>query len=452
MGSRILIVDDELSILESLSLILTHNKYEVDTCADGFTALEKVNNNDYELILLDIKMPKMDGLEVLEKVMAIRPEQVVIMISGHGNIETAVDATKKGAYYFLEKPLPDIPELMLTIRNAIEFRKSKDEILRLRKKQIDENEIVGGSAGIVNVLELIEKFRDLQYNVLITGESGTGKMLVANQLHLKSRRESKPYVIINCAQLNDTNADRELFGRVEGNILRSRGKLSEAEGGTILFDEVSNLSLDVQSKLLKVIDEGKFARQGQVNEVRTDLRFLFTSNKDLKTEIQEGKFREDLYHRINVMTIDVPPLRERTEDIELLSEYFIEQVRAAYNVAPKKFSDEAVMRLKSFRWPGNVRELKNYTERLMFTVDNEVITEDDIELPGNRHSRELNDLLNKNLSLNDFQNESEKMFLIKMLNDYRYNISQTAEALKIQRSHLYKLMSKYEIPTPSKIK
>ncbi len=452
MGNRILIVDDEPSILESLSLILSHNKYEVDTCEDGFTALEKVNNREYELILLDIKMPKMDGIEVLEKIMAMKPEQVVIMISGHGNIETAVDATKKGAYYFLEKPLPDIPELMLTIRNAIEFRKSKDELIRLRRKQAAENEIIGRSAGIVNVLELIEKFRDIQYNVLITGESGTGKMLVANQLHLKSKRESNPYVIINCAQLNDTNADTELFGSVEGNILRSRGKLAEAEGGTILFDEVSNLTHDVQSKLLKVIDEGKFARQGQVNEVSTDLRFLFTSNKDLKNEIEQGKFREDLYHRINVMTIDVPPLRERTEDIELLADYFIEQVRTAYNVAPKKFTPEAVLRLKSFRWPGNVRELKNYTERLMFTVDNDVISEDDIELPGNRHSRELNDLLNKNLSLNDFQNESEKMFLIKMLNDYRYNISQTAEALKIQRSHLYKLMSKYEIPTPSKIK
>ncbi len=452
MSNRILIVDDEQSILESLSLILRHNKYDVDTCADGFTALEKVNNSDYDLILLDIKMPKMDGIEVLEKIIEMKPNQVVIMISGHGNIETAVDATKKGAYYFLEKPLPDIPELVLTIRNAIEFRKSKDEVLRLRNKQIEDNEIIGNSAGINNVLELIDKFKDLQYNVLITGESGTGKMLVANQLHLKSERSGKPFVIINCAQLNETNADNELFGNMENNVLRSRGKLSEAEGGTILFDEVSNLNPDVQSKLLKVIDEGKFARRGQSNEVKTDLRFLFTSNKDLKSEIQDGKFREDLYHRINVMTIDIPPLRERTEDIEVLTGYFIGQVMRLYNVEPKKFTDGALLRLKSFRWPGNVRELKNYTERLMFTIEDRIIKEDDIELPGSRHSRELNDLLNKNLSLNDFQNESEKMFLLKMLNDYRYNISQTAEALKIQRSHLYKLMSKYDIPTPSKIK
>jgi len=452
MSNRILIVDDEQSILESLSLILRHNKYDVDTCADGFTALEKVNNSNYDLILLDIKMPKMDGIEVLEKIIEMKPNQVVIMISGHGNIETAVDATKKGAYYFLEKPLPDIPELVLTIRNAIEFRKSKDEVLRLRNKQIEDNEIIGNSAGINNVLELIEKFKDLQYNVLITGESGTGKMLVANQLHLKSERSGKPFVIINCAQLNETNADNELFGNMENNVLRSRGKLSEAEGGTILFDEVSNLNPDVQSKLLKVIDEGKFARRGQSNEVKTDLRFLFTSNKDLKSEIQEGKFREDLYHRINVMTIDIPPLRERTEDIEVLTGYFIGQVMRLYNVEPKEFTDGALLRLKSFRWPGNVRELKNYTERLMFTIEDRIIKEDDIELPGSRHSRELNDLLNKNLSLNDFQNESEKMFLLKMLNDYRYNISQTAEALKIQRSHLYKLMSKYDIPTPSRIK
>ncbi len=452
MSNRILIVDDEQSILESLSLILRHNKYDVDTCADGFTALEKVNNSDFDLILLDIKMPKMDGIEVLEKIIEMKPNQVVIMISGHGNIETAVDATKKGAYYFLEKPLPDIPELLLTIRNAIEFRKSKDEVLRLRNKQIEDNEIIGNSAGINNVLELIEKFKDLQYNVLITGESGTGKMLVANQLHLKSERNGKPFVIINCAQLNETNADNELFGYMENNVLRSRGKLSEAEGGTILFDEVSNLNPDVQSKLLKVIDEGKFARRGQSNDVKTNLRFLFTSNKDLKSEIQDGKFREDLYHRINVMTIDIPPLRERTEDIEVLTGYFIGQVMRLYNVEPKEFTEGAVLRLKSFRWPGNIRELKNYTERLMFTIEDRIIKEDDIELPGSRHSRELNDLLNKNLSLNDFQNESEKMFLLKMLNDYRYNISQTAEALKIQRSHLYKLMSKYDIPTPSRIK
>ncbi|MDD5361162.1 MAG: sigma-54 dependent transcriptional regulator [Ignavibacteria bacterium] len=452
MGRRILIVDDERSILESLSLILSHNKYEVDTCIDGFSALEKVNSTEYDLILLDIKMPRMDGLEVLEKIIEIRPNQVVIMISGHGNVETAVEATKKGAYYFLEKPLPDIPELILTIRNAIEFKNSKDEILRLMNKQFEENIIIGQSSGIMNVLELIEKFKDLQFNVLITGESGTGKMLVANQLHFNSNRKDKPFVIINCAILNDATADNELFGFVEGNIIKNKGKLAEAEGGTILFDEVSNLGPDVQSKLLKVIDEGKFSRTGQINDVKTDLRFLFASNKDLKNEIEEGRFREDFYHRINVMQIHVPPLRERIEDIEILADYFIDQVCKVYTVTHKTFTEEAILRLQSFRWPGNVRELKNFTERLMFTIDGEMITEDDIELPGNRHSKELNDLLNKDLSLNDFQNESEKMFLMKMLGDYKYNISQTAEALKIQRSHLYKLMSKYEIPTPSKIK
>jgi two-component system, NtrC family, nitrogen regulation response regulator NtrX len=452
MARRILIVDDERSILESLSLILSHNKYEVDTCIDGFSALEKVNSTEYDLILLDIKMPRMDGLEVLEKIIEIRPNQVVIMISGHGNVETAVEATKKGAYYFLEKPLPDIPELILTIRNAIEYKISKDEILRLMTRQLEENIIIGQSDGIMNVLELIEKFKDLQFNVLITGESGTGKMLVANQLHFKSKRKDKPFVIINCAILNDATADTELFGSVEGNIIKNKGKLAEAEGGTILFDEVSNLGPEVQSKLLKVIDEGKFSRTGQINDVKTDLRFLFASNKDLKSEIEEGRFREDFYHRINVMQIHVPPLRERIEDIEILAEYFIDQVCKVYTVTQKSFTEEAILRLQSFRWPGNVRELKNFTERLMFTIDGDMITEDDIELPGNRHSKELNDLLNKDLSLNDFQNESEKMFLMKMLGDYRYNISQTAEALKIQRSHLYKLMSKYEIPTPSKIK
>jgi len=452
MANRILIVDDEESIVESLSLILRHAGYEVDSCYDGIAALRKFTHISYDLILLDIKMPKMDGLEVLEKMIEINPEQLIIMISGHGNIETAVEATKKGAYYFLEKPLPDISDLLITLKNAIDFKNSKEELAKYRRDLIESYRIIGNGTRIKTVTDLIDKYKDLNLNLLITGESGTGKLLVANQIHYNSKRADKPMVVINCANIKDSNADEELFGIVESDVLKRKGKLEEAIGGTILFDEISNMSNDVQSKLLKVIDEGKFSRMGETKDIVTNVRFLFTTNKDLQAEISEGKFREDLYHRINVMNINVPPLRDRVEDIEDLTTYFVFNGCVAYNISVKEFSESALSRMKTFRWPGNVRELKNFIERIIFTVDSEQISVEDIELPDTKHSKELNDLLNKYLSLNEFQNESEKMFLLKILQDYKYNISQTAEALKIQRSHLYKLMGKYDIPTPSKIK
>jgi DNA-binding NtrC family response regulator len=452
MANRILIVDDEESIVDSLSLILRHANYEVDYCYDGIAALNKFSKASYDLILLDIKMPKMDGMEVLEKMREIKNDQLIIMISGHGNIETAVEATKKGAYYFLEKPLPDISEMLVTFKNAIDFKNSKDELARYKKDLIESNRIIGSSQKIKNVIDLIEKYKDLNLNLLITGESGTGKLLVANQIHYNSKRADKPMVVINCANIKESNVDEELFGLVDAGELKRKGKLEEAFGGTILFDEISNMNLDVQSKRLKVIDEGKFSRMGETKEINTDVRFLFTTNKDIQNEISEGKFREDLYHRINVMNINIPPLRERIEDLEDLTTFFVFHVCVAYNISVKVFNENALNRMKTFRWPGNIRELKNFIERIIFTVDREQISVEDIELPETKHTKELNDLLNKYLSLNEFQNESERMFLMKILQDYKYNISQTAEALKIQRSHLYKLMSKYDIPTPSKIK
>lgn len=450
MTKRILIVDDEESIVESLTLILKHANYFVDSCYDGLSALKKFTSEKYDLILLDIKMPKMDGMEVLERIIEINPEQLIIMISGHGNIETAVEATKKGAYYFLEKPLPDIPELLITLRNALDLKQSRDEIAKFRKELIESNSIIGTSKDMQNVRDLIDKFKDLDLNLLITGESGTGKLLAANLLHYNSKRAENPFVIINCAMLKDSNVDEELFGLSVDGKLKVKGKLEEAEGGTLLFDEISNMGMDIQSKLLKVIDEAKYSRAGESKVRNTKARFLFTTNKDLSFEISEGRFRDDLYHRINVMNINISPLRDRTEDIPVLTNYFVEHICKGYNISMKKFSQEAIQRLKLFRWVGNVRELKNFLERIIFTSDNPVINADDIELPETKHTKELNDLLNRNLSLNEFQNESEKIFLLKVLKDYKYNISQTAEGLKIQRSHMYKLMTKYNIPLPTK--
>jgi two-component system, NtrC family, nitrogen regulation response regulator NtrX len=448
---RILIVDDEQNILDVLSLVLTSDKHKVETALEGFSAIDKVKNNKYDLVLLDIKMPRMDGIEVLEKILEIDKSLIVIMISGHGNYETAVEATKKGAYNYIQKP-PDLDELKLAIKNAIEYKKSIDEIETLRSELLESTAIIGKSDAIIEVKERIKKYSDLDLNVLIYGESGTGKMLVAKQLHLNSKRSDKPFITVNCANLDDEKAERELFGIFENGTLISNGKFFDAKGGYFLFDEISSLSLEVQAKILKVIEENKFTRAGQTEEIVLDTRFIFTTNKNLEVEISEGRFRDDLYHRINVLQIIIPALRDRVEDIDEFVVSFTEQICKVYNINKKTFSNGAINQLKSFRWPGNVRELKNIIERLIFDIDKSTIDEDDIEIPGTKHSRVLNDLLNKNLTLNDFQNESEKVFIQKMLRDYKYNIVHTAEALKIQRSHLYKLLSKYNIPTPSKVK
>jgi len=446
---RILVVDDEINIVESFNMVLDNKDFEIDTSYDGLDALKKIRQKDYDLIFLDIKMPKMDGIEVLEKIMEFNKDLIVIMISGHATIETAVESTKKGAYDFLQKPF-GLDELDIKIKNALKYKKSKVALKKLKEEVLQSIEIIGVSQQINKVRELIIKYSNLDFNVLITGESGTGKMLVAKQIHLKSLRGDFPFITINCAILDDKNVDKELFGVYENNRLISKGKLLDAEEGSVLFDEISNLSIDVQSKLLKVIEERKFNTSGLSSEIDLKSRFIFSTNQDIEALIEENQFRADLFHRINVLSINIPPLRERTEDIPPLTEYFIKQISVLYNIREKTLTNNAIEKLMGFRFPGNVRELKNLIERLMFTVEKNVIDADDISIPDTRHTKYFSELLNKNMTLNEFQNESEKIFLLKMLNDYKYNIKQTADALKIQRSHLYKLMNKYQIPLPSK--
>ncbi len=446
---KILIVDDEQNIIESISMILKSEGYETESCLSGAEAINKVKNSEYDLILLDIKMPRMDGIEVLEKIMEINSRQVVIMISGHGTIDTAVEALKKGAYNFLQKPLPDLYELKLTIKNAVEFKKSRDELIRVRKDLIETYKIVGSSEKIRNAVDLVKKFSKVNSNVLVTGESGTGKELAARLIHLYSDKADKPFVEISSANLSEEKTDLELFGGIEdGNFIK--GKFELAEGGTIFLDEISNLTGEVQSKLLKVLETNKIMRLGTNIEIHLNARFIFASNRDLLEEVKSGNLREDFFHRINVFRIDLPALREIPEDIQQLTEYFAKKFCTENNIPVKKFSKSAIDLLLSLRWAGNARELKNLVERLIISVDKKVIEYEDIEIPGSRHLKEFSELFNKNMTLNDFQNESEKIFLLKMLNDYKYNISQTADALKIQRSHLYKLLTKYDIPTPKK--
>lgn len=449
--SRILIVDDEPSILDSITMVLNTEGYETDTCLNGAAALQKVSNQEYDLVLLDIKMPKMDGIEVLERMMEINKNLVVIMISGHGTIETAVEATRKGAYNFLQKPLPDLYELKLTIKNAIDYKRSRDELRRVKDEFRESNRILGKSEKMRNVLELVTKFSKLNSNVLITGESGTGKELIARQIHIESDRSENQFIEINSANLTEDKIDRELFGIFENENFIP-GKFELADGGTIFFDEISNLSNEVQTKLLNVIESNSISRIGSNIDLHLNLRFIFGTKENLSEEVKEKRLREDFYHRINVLQIDLPPLRERPEDIIELLEYFTAKLCIENKIPVKTFSNEAKDLLLSFRWLGNVRELKNLVERLIITVNKNVIEYEDIEIPGSKHSREFSELFNKNMPLTQFQNESERIFIIKMLNDYRYNISQTADALQIQRSHLYKLLTKYNIPTKIKTK
>lgn len=446
--NRVLIVDDEQSILNSLSWVLESESYYVDTALDGYKALELVNIYDYDLILLDIKMPGLDGVEVLDRIMKIKEDAVVIMISGHGTVETAVESTKIGAYNFLQKPFSDLDVLKLEFRNAINYKKSKDEIKKFKQELAESSVIVGRSEKIYKLKELIKKYAVTDSNILITGESGTGKTIIARQIHLNSKRSDKRFIDINCGYLNESNINEELFGLFQNNRIVSIGKIFEAQGSSLLFDEVCNLSMNIQPEILKVIEENKFTRKGQEGEIKIDVRFIFSTNRDIELETGEGRFRVDLFHRINALVIDIPPLRQRTEDIEDLVVFFTEHFSKIYNIPAKKFSESAINTLKSYRFPGNVRELKNFIERILFSVDKNVIDAEDIELSGTKHLRILTDLLNKNMSLNEFQNESEKIFIQKVLNDYQYNVSRTAEALKIQRSHLYKLMNKYDIPLP----
>ncbi|MBE2254744.1 MAG: sigma-54-dependent Fis family transcriptional regulator [Ignavibacteria bacterium] len=448
--NSILIIDDEQSIIDTLSLILKKEKYNVTGCTDGNSALKLLADKKFDLILLDIKMPRMDGLEVLTEIMKIDEDNVVIMISGHGTVETAFEASKSGAYSFLQKPLPDLVELRLIIKNAIRYKLAKDELKKIKNELLENYKLIGESSAITHIKDLISKYSDINSNIYVYGESGTGKELVARQIHLNSKRNKNPFVKINCANLDPDIIENELFGYINSQGIPVKGKFEEAQGGTIYFDEISNLNSNVQSKLLKVLEENKFVSGFDGNQINIDIRFLFSSNKDINLEIDENRFRNDLFHRINVLQINIPPLRERAEDIPELIRYYTEKICKFNNIPLKKFSQNAEQLLKEFRYPGNIRELKNLLERILITIDNNLITAEDIELNSTGQSKELSELLNKNIPLSEFQNESEKMFIKKILNDYKYNVSQTADALKIQRSHLYKLMAKYNIPLPSK--
>src|SRR5690554_590780 len=381
---RILIIEDEAAIRRVLVKILTEeNKdYEVFEAEDGLAGMEIIKKEDFDLILCDIKMPKMDGVEVLEAVKKIKPEIPIIMISGHGDLDTAVNTMRLGAFDYISKP-PDLNRLLNTVRIALDTQELVVENARLKKKVSRNYEMIGDSPAIGMVKEMIEKVAPTEARVLITGPNGTGKELVAHWLHQKSARSSGPMVEVNCAAIPSELIESELFGHVKGAFTSANkdraGKFEAANGGTIFLDEVGDMSLSAQAKVLRALQENKVQRVGSDRDIKVDVRVITATNKDLNKEIQEGRFREDLYHRLAVILIKVPALKDRQEDIPLLVEYFSERISTEHGTAPKKFDDKAVKLLQEYDWTGNIRELRNVVERLIILGGKE-ISEKDVQL------------------------------------------------------------------------
>ena len=381
--ATILVVDDDRPIRSTLKEILEFEKFKVDDAEDGLAAISKVEKNTYDLILCDIKMPKMDGIEVLQKIQELKPEIPVVMISGHGDIETAVGAIKMGAFDFIAKPL-DLNRLLVTVRNALDRNELVEETKQLRKKVYKSklNDIIGESEPIMAVKTMIEKVAPTDARVLITGGNGTGKELVARNLHQNSGRKKAPFIEVNCAAIPSELIESELFGHEKGAftsaIKQKKGNFEQAEGGTLFLDEIGDMSASAQAKVLRALQENRIRRVGGEKDLKVNVRVLAATNKDLKKEIAEGNFREDLYHRLSVILIHVPSLNERRDDIPLLVDFFLSKVCAEQGMPEKKISDGAVKALQARDWTGNIRELRNVVERLIILGESE-ISERDVE-------------------------------------------------------------------------
>lgn len=376
---NILVIDDERSIRNTLKDILGLEGYVVDVAENGTTGLELIRSKDFDIVLCDIKMPEMDGIEVLKKIMEIKPESTVIMISGHGNIDTAVEAIKHGAFDFIVKPL-DLNRLLITIRNAGDKSVLVKESKILKQKVSKQYEIIGESPQIKKVLETTDRVAPTEARVLITGASGTGKELIARRIHEFSARAEGPFVEVNCAAIPSELIESELFGHEKGAftsaIKQRKGKFEQADGGTLFLDEIGDMSLSAQSKVLRALQENIIVRVGNDTPIKVNVRVIAATNKDLMEEIKNGNFREDLYHRLNVILIHVPSLDNRIEDIPLLADYFISKICAEYGQTPKEITQEAIQELQKYSWTGNIREFRNVIERLIILCDRIIDIED----------------------------------------------------------------------------
>jgi two-component system, NtrC family, nitrogen regulation response regulator NtrX len=438
---RILIVDDEPGIRQSLTGVFEDEGFTTEAVPSGEACLEKVDANSYDLILLDIWLPGIDGLETLRRLREKSPHTHVIMISGHATIATAVTATKLGAYDFVEKPL-SLEHTLLTARNALSHRRLERANDLLREQLEDRFNIVGESVPVKALRKQIAIVAPTNSRVLIYGESGTGKELVTRNIHFTSNRAAAPFVEVNCAAIPEELIESELFGHSKGSftgaVETKKGKFELADGGTLFLDEIADMSLKTQAKVLRAIEEQRFQPIGAPATVSVDVRVISATNKNLQNEIAAGRFREDLFYRLNVIPFFVPPLRERREDIPVLARYFMRVFCAEHGRGPKDFSSEALDALVDYSWPGNVRELRNEIERLVIMVQDSIIQAPDLSLP-------TNGVTTRPSTLHEARVQYEREFILSKLKENNWNISQTARLLGLERSYLYRKMKVYGI-------
>jgi two-component system nitrogen regulation response regulator NtrX len=448
MPFRVLVVDDETAIREAIRMTLEYENYRVDEARSGQEGIDKATKTPYDAILLDIKMPVLDGIEVLENLKEQRVATPVIMVSGHGDISTAVECTKRGAFDFLEKPL-NRDKLLLSVRNAVRQQKLEEEVDELRERAERDYQLVGESAPMHDLKAQIELAAPTKATVLIQGESGTGKELVAREIHRRSSRARMPFIQVNCAAIPEELIESELFGHEKGSftgaVRKQTGKFVAADGGTIFLDEIADMSLRTQAKVLRVLQEGEVEPVGSATVVKVDVRVIAATNKDLTEEIRGGRFREDLFYRLNVIPVRTPPLRERREDIALLAQHFAALFSQEYNKHPKKFTPAALKALADSSWRGNVRELRNMIERLVIMVPADTIDITDLPAEFFRAAADIISTAMRLATLQEFKDEAEKGFILAKLRENGWNVSKTAEAIDTPRSNLYKKIEQYNI-------
>lgn len=452
----ILLVDDQKGILKAFSLELKQEGYKVLTAQSGHEALQIIANDNVDLIMLDIAMPEMDGIETLRRIKEIRPNIPVIMMSAHATIEKAVNATKLGAYDFIEKADEgfDLEPVLVKIRNGLAFSKLQSENIELREKLKEKYNIVGSSLEMQSLHSQIRKAGPSNQSVLIYGESGTGKELVARAIHQNSQRWNKAFIKVNCAAIPEELIESELFGHEKGSftgaVSQQIGKFELADGGTIFLDEIGDMSQKTQAKVLHVLQDREFQRVGGKEIIKVDVRVIAATNKNLQEEIKKGNFREDLYYRLNVIPIYVPPLRQHWEDIPELVVHFINEFCSESGRKPKSFSSDAMQVLMKYHWPGNIRELKHIVERLLIMVDQDDIIDVDVKWAlGITQPRIEKTDEPQELGLKDKISQSEKEIILSALKANNWNVSLTAQQLNLERSHLYKKMAKYDIKRPN---
>jgi two-component system nitrogen regulation response regulator NtrX len=445
--AKILIVDDEKNIIKTVSAILQDEDHIVYAAGSGEEAQAFLRKNDVDLIILDVWLPDIDGVEILERVKKTSPDVAVLMISGHGSIDMAVKATKMGAFDFLEKP-PSMERIITAVNNALEQIRLRRENIRLLKSSVLEDEMVGESKAIGDVKAVIDKAASTNARVFITGDNGTGKELVAKAIHRKSLRADKSFIKVNCAAIPDELIESELFGHEKGSftgaVNRRLGKFEVANKGTLFLDEVCDMSASAQAKVLRVLQEQQFERVGGNETITVDVRVISATNIDVKKAIDDGKFREDLYYRLNVIPIYVPALSERREDIPLLADYFLEKFSKEHGLGTKEISEEGIECLMGYHWPGNVREMKNIIERLSIMVPKDLIGADDIR----EHLESDDQDLSQSRDLSSFKKareQFEREFIIEALRKNGKNISQTAQELGIERTNLHRKIKQYNI-------